>query len=110
LNVGKLVAERQVLQNSIGIRRINLLGSAETAAALRAFGSQQMALACAGAHHFATTGYLEPFGNRLLRFDTFGASHKFTFLCKRAGNIPVPQNESSAILTFSMGQNAAPHE
>ncbi|MDB6065089.1 MAG: hypothetical protein JWR26_1297 [Pedosphaera sp.] len=83
----KLVAEWQVLGDAIGIGLVHLLGSAEAAAAFRPLGSQQMALPGAGAHDFTCSGDFKPFRDRLLRFITFGASHKFTFVCKRAGNI-----------------------
>ena len=44
----KLVAERQVLDDSIGVGRVHLLGGAEVAAAFGTFGGEQVAFA--GAH------------------------------------------------------------
>ena len=76
------MAPRQTLRDAIRIGRIDLLGRAQVAAALGVFGRKQMALAGARAHDFAGAGDLEPFGHRLLRFDTFGASHKFKFVTK----------------------------
>src|SRR5579872_1211650 len=82
------MAERQILQNAVGISRIHLFRGAEIAAALRGLSGQQMASAGARAHDFAAARDLEPFGNRFLRLDTFGASHKLIrFLYKRARNI-----------------------
>ena len=76
------MAPRQALRDPIRIGLVHLLGRAQAAAAFGALGGQQMALAGTGAHDFACAGNLEPFGNRLLRFDTFGASHKLTFVTK----------------------------
>ena len=77
-----LMAERKILCDAIGIGVVHLLGGAKTAAAFGVFGREQMAFAGAGAHDFAGAGDLEPFRDRLLRFDTFGASHKFKFVTK----------------------------
>jgi hypothetical protein len=73
------VAPGKVLGDTIGIGGIHLFGGAEAAAAFGVFGGQQVATASAGAHDFAGAGDLEPFGDRFPSFDTFGASHNFTF-------------------------------
>jgi hypothetical protein len=75
-----LVAEGQILQDAVGIGRIDLLGSAEAPAALGAFGLQQVPFAGAHAHDFAASGYLEPLGDRFLGLNAFGASHNLLVL------------------------------
>src|SRR5579884_1676744 len=73
---GKSV-ERQVLLDAISIRGINPRQFAETAAALGVLGRKQVAFAGVRAHDLAGASDLEPLGDRLPSFDTFGASHKF---------------------------------
>jgi hypothetical protein len=76
------MAERQILGDPIGVGMIDLLARAKIAAALGILGGEQMALAGAGAHDFAGAGDLEPFRHGFPSFNTFGASHKFTFFTK----------------------------
>jgi hypothetical protein len=84
----KSVAEGKVLGDPIGIGGVHEFGGAEVAAAFGVFGGQQVAATGAGTHDFAGAGDFEPFGDRFPSFDTFGASHKFTFnLYKRARTI-----------------------
>ena len=71
------MAERQVLRDAIGIRRINDRALSEPAAALGVFALQQMALASMAAQDLASASDLEPLGHGFLRFDAFGTSHKF---------------------------------
>jgi len=73
------MAERQILEDAIGIRLVHLLGGAKAAAASGAFGLEQMPFARARAHDFSRAGDLEPFGHGLLGFDAFGSSHKLSF-------------------------------
>ena len=70
-------AERQILQDAIGIGCIHDGAFAEAAAVLGFFALQQMALAGVAAQDFARAGDLEPFGHGLSCFDAFGSSHKF---------------------------------
>src|SRR5205814_4729921 len=80
------MAERLVLSDPIGIRRINLFGRSQTAAAPGSFGLQQMALAGVTPHHLAVGGDFKPLCYGFFRLDTFWASHKCRFL-KRRRNI-----------------------
>jgi hypothetical protein len=79
-----LTGEREVLQDAIGIGRMNDFCGAEAAAALGAFACQQVAFAGAGAQNFTASGYFEPFRYRFLRLNAFGASHK-NFLLPQSG-------------------------
>jgi hypothetical protein len=83
------MAERQILQYTVNIRRVHLFGGAKMAPALRAFGLLQVTLARQHAHYFPGAGYLESFGHRLLRFYTFGSSHNSLF-SKRTATIRRP--------------------
>jgi hypothetical protein len=80
------VAEREVLRDAISVRLVHQGQAAKSAAASRAFGLGQMASARAGAQDFSAGRDLEPLGHGLLRFNTFGTSHKIV-LSKRARNI-----------------------
>ena len=79
------MAERQALGNPVCIGRINLLVGAHPSASARTFALEQMPLAGVPAHDFSIGGYLEPLGHRLFGFNTFGASHKISFLYKECG-------------------------
>jgi hypothetical protein len=71
------MAERQILKNAIGIRRVYNGALAEAAAVLGLFALQQVALAGVAAQDFARAGDLEPLGHGLSGFNAFGSSHKF---------------------------------
>jgi hypothetical protein len=73
----KLVAKREVLDDTIFVRGMHDGGFAEAAQAVRVLGLGQMAAAGAIAQHLAGGGDLKPLGHRLFRFDAFGTSHKF---------------------------------
>jgi hypothetical protein len=79
------VAERQILQDAIGVGRVNEGSLAEVAAALGTFSLGQMAEASAAVEDFACAGDFEPLGHGFLRFNTFGASHKFISIAKERG-------------------------
>jgi len=49
----------------------------QAATALGVFGLTEVAATGAGAQDFATRRDLEALGDRFLRFDAFGTSHKF---------------------------------
>ena len=70
------MAERQVLFDPVDVRGINELGRAQRTTALRTFALQQMSLASTHPHHFSSRRDLEPLGDRLLCFNSFGATHK----------------------------------
>ena len=69
------MAERQVLQDPIGVRGMHRLGAPERAAAFGNFGFRQMAAAGAGAQDFSTGRDLKTFGHGFLGLDAFGTSH-----------------------------------
>src|SRR5437899_2284346 len=95
------MAGRQVLDDAIGVRRVNDRALAETAAALGIFALQQMALAGVVAHDFAGAGDLEPFGHGFFRFDAFGTSHKFIFsITKGRALYAADESDASAIFSF----------
>jgi len=71
------VAERQILQDAIGVGRVNEGSLAEMATALGAFALSQVAEAGTAVEDFARAGDFEPLGHGLFRFDAFGTSHKF---------------------------------
>jgi hypothetical protein len=82
------VAERQILQDAVGVGRVNDGCLAEMAAALGFFALCQMAEAGAAVENLARAGDLEPFGHGLSCFDAFGSSHKYIYFnCKRARTI-----------------------
>jgi hypothetical protein len=77
------MAEREVLQNAIGIGFVHKSGRSQAPAAFGTFAGEQMALAGAGAQHLARSGDFEPFRHRFPCFNTFGTSHKIKeFLSK----------------------------
>jgi hypothetical protein len=78
-----LMAERQTLQDAVSVRRVNLFGGAQVAAALGAFGLLQVPFARAHAHYFPGAGDFESLGHRLLRFNAFGSSHISVFQKER---------------------------
>ncbi len=69
------MAERQILQDAIGVGLINHDASAQTAATLGVLGLQQVAFAGMGTLDFAGPGDLKAFGHRFSRFDAFWTSH-----------------------------------
>ena len=79
---GKSVAKREVLLDPIHVGLVDEVSAAQAPTAFRAFGLAEVASASSTAQDFATGGYLKPLGHRFLCFDTFGASHKFSFLPK----------------------------
>ena len=81
------MAERQTLGNSVGVRLVHLFVSSHSSASAGTFALEQMPLAGVPTHDFAIGGNLEPLGHRLLRFNTFGASHNFIVSLQRAVTI-----------------------
>jgi hypothetical protein len=72
----KLSSERQVLFDAISVGLVHDSRGAERTPALRAFASEQVALAGARAQDFACSCDFKPFGHRLFRLNSFWASHK----------------------------------
>ena len=77
------MTKRQILKDTIGVRRAQNPGVAQRSAALRAFMLEQMPLAGAPAQDLARGGDLEPFCHRLSGFYSFGASHENDSLSAR---------------------------
>jgi hypothetical protein len=75
-----LIAERQILFDPVGVRLMNQTRAPQASAALCTLGLTQMPSASLAAEDLARSGDLEPFGHGFLRFDAFGASHKFALL------------------------------
>jgi hypothetical protein len=73
----KSMAERQILQDAVGIGGVHHGTFAEMTATFWIFALGQMAETRAAAQDFARTGDFEPFGHGLSCFDAFGSSHKF---------------------------------
>ena len=73
------MAEREVLDDAIGIGLVHLFAGAEVAAALGAFAAEQVAFAGAHAHDFAGAGDFKPFRHRFFRFNAFRPSHRVPF-------------------------------
>ncbi len=71
------MAERQILQDAIGIGGMHDGALAETTATLGIFALRQMAETRAAAQDFARAGDFKPLGHGLSCFDAFGSSHKF---------------------------------
>jgi hypothetical protein len=86
----KSVAERQILQDAVGVGRVNDGGLAEMPAALGTFSLRQVAEAGAAVENLARAGYFEPLGHGLLRFDAFGTSHKFFISIAKGRALYVP--------------------
>jgi hypothetical protein len=76
------VTERKVLLDAVHVGFVNEVCAPQAATAFRTFGLAEVAAAGAAAQDLATGGDFESFGHRFLCFDTFGASHKFSFLAK----------------------------
>jgi len=72
---GGLVAERQILFDTINVCWSDEHRFAQGPAAFRTFALQQMAFSCASAQNFAGCSYLEAFGHCLSGFNAFGTSH-----------------------------------
>ena len=94
------MAERQVLFDPVNVRGINKLGRAQRTTALGTFALQQMAFASTHTHHFSSRRDLEPLGHRLLCFNSFGPTHKISFLSKRARNIGSQKRGSKRYFSF----------
>jgi hypothetical protein len=94
------VAERQILQDAIGVGRVNDGGLAEMAAALWVFTLGQMAEASAAVKNLARAGDFEPFGNGFSCFDAFGSSHKF-FISIAKGRALYAATRDEASLNFN---------
>jgi hypothetical protein len=71
------VTEREVLLNAIYVGRVDGCGAGQAAAAFRIFRLEQMAFAGSRAQYLAAGRNFETFCHGLLRFNPFGASHKF---------------------------------
>jgi len=76
------MAERQALFDAILVGGVNEFRAPQTAAALGTLGLAEVTATGLTPQDLAASGDLEPLGHRLLRFDTFGTSHKFSFLAK----------------------------
>jgi hypothetical protein len=75
------MAPREILLNAILVRGMNKGRSPQAATALSIFGLAEVAATGAGAQDFAARCDLEALGDRFLRFDAFGTSHKFNSSC-----------------------------
>ena len=71
------VAPGEVLLDAIFVRGVNEGRAPEAAAPLGAFGLTEVPATGAGAQDFAARCDLKALGDRFLRFDAFGTSHKF---------------------------------
>jgi hypothetical protein len=100
--VNRSVAERQILQDAIGVGRVNDGGLAEVAAALGAFALGQVAEAGAAVENLAGAGYLEPLGHGFFRFDAFGTSHNI-FISIAKGRALYAADGSKASVIFYAG-------
>ena len=80
--LGIFLGERQVRFDPLHVGVMNDGRFRELPFALGVFGRHKVTARGMGAQHFPGAGDLEPLGDRLLRFDTFGASHKFNFVTK----------------------------
>jgi hypothetical protein len=96
----KSVAERQILQDAVGIGCIHNPSLAETAAAFGVFALQQVAAPGVRAHDFSGARDFKTFGHGLLRFDAFGSSHKFNSIAKERAIYAAARKEASAIFCF----------
>ena len=74
-----LVAERQILFDSVHVRWSDEGGLSQGPAAFGIFALQQMPSAGASSRDFAGAGNLEPFAHRLPGLNSFGSSHKIEF-------------------------------
>jgi hypothetical protein len=80
------MAERQAGGDPINVALVNQTGSTEPAAALGAFGGQEVAFPRVGAEDFAGSSDFKPFGNRFFGSDTFRASHSKILSSKKSAN------------------------
>src|SRR6266566_971450 len=101
------VAERQVLDDAVGVGFVHDGSFAEPAATFRVFTGEQMASAGVGAQHFAGGGDLETFGYGFLCFDAFGTTHKVNFGSKRAGNIGTGLDRRKRYFDSALGTTKA---
>jgi len=76
----ELVAERQILKDSIAVSRCKHRGLSQRPAPLGALALKQVASAGPVEEHLSVGGDLEPFGHRLPGFNSLGASHKASLL------------------------------
>src|SRR5579862_8250186 len=79
------MAERQILDDTINIRRPKALCLPQRSPPFRPFALKQMAPAGASVQHFAGAGYLETFAYRLFGLNAFGASHIVLSFSERLG-------------------------
>ena len=80
------MAEGKTLGDAAHIVLLDIRGTAQTAAALGALATQQVALALTVALHLARSGHLEPLRNRLARLiDNFLCRHGKSFVFFRKG-------------------------
>jgi len=75
-----LVAERQILQDSIAVGRCKDWGLSQRPATFGALALKQMAPAGSVKQYFSARGDLEPFSHRLPGFNSLGASHRGSLL------------------------------
>ena len=73
------MAEREILQNPVGVGGMHDLRAAKRAPALGDLGLRQVAAAGSGAQHLSAGRDLKALGHRFLRLDAFGTSHSSTF-------------------------------
>src|SRR5262245_9335459 len=78
------MAERQVLFDSVFVRRMDRGGARKAAAALGVLGLEEMTLSCARSQYFAAGSDFEPLGGGLLGFDALGTTHKSVLLSKKS--------------------------
>ena len=76
----QLMAERQVLLDSINIGCANQLRIAQASPPFWILALQQMPFAGASSRDFAGASDLEPFAHRLPGLNSFGSSHKIEFV------------------------------
>ena len=67
----------EVLFDAIFVRAVNEGGTTQGATTLGALGLTEVTATGAGAQDLAARCDLEALGDRFLRFDAFGTSHKF---------------------------------
>src|SRR5437660_11641354 len=70
------VAEREVLDDAVGVGFVHDHPLAKAPPPFWVFAGQQMTSASMGTEHLAARGDFESFGDRPLRFNAFGTTHK----------------------------------
>ncbi len=75
-----LMAERQILLNSINVGCVKHLRVAQAPTTFWILALEQMPSAGASSRDFAGASDLEPFGHRFPGLNSFGSSHKIKFV------------------------------